>query len=48
MKNICIISPSIDAISETFIQAQFDYLKGNIFILYGGFPNLYYKKLNDN
>lgn len=42
MKNICIISPSKNAISETFIQAQFDYLEGNIFILYGSFPNLYY------
>lgn len=43
MKNICIISPSKNAISETFIHAQFQYLKGNIFILYGGFPNLYYE-----
>ncbi len=42
MKNICIVTPSKNAISETFIQAHFTNLKGNIFILNGQFPDLYY------
>lgn len=36
MCNIAIISPSQDAYSETFIQAQKKYLKGNVFYYFGG------------
>lgn len=37
MLNIAIICPSKDAISETFIKAHRELLKGNIHYLYGGF-----------
>ncbi|RXP52921.1 glycosyltransferase [Lutibacter sp. HS1-25] len=35
-KNIAIISPNQNAYSETFIQAQKKYLKGNVFYYFGG------------
>jgi colanic acid/amylovoran biosynthesis glycosyltransferase len=39
MKNICIVTLSTNTISETFIQAHIEMLKGNITLLYGNYPD---------
>src|SRR4051794_39877263 len=37
MTNIAIVCPLKNAVSETFIQAHRELIKGNIYFLYGGF-----------
>jgi colanic acid/amylovoran biosynthesis glycosyltransferase len=41
-KNICILSPSKNAASESFIKAHIDLLKGNKYVLYNKYPNYEY------
>lgn len=42
MNNIAIVSPNENAVSETFIHAHCEMLKGNIYHLYGGYlPDAY-------
>ncbi len=41
MINIAIISPSKDAVSETFIKAHRQFINGNIYYLHGGYKPAY-------